>query len=77
MTDSEHASKPADASDPLNFDPLRVGTIALYAGAGLAVLVFIAFLGRPPWLWIVAAFGIALIGVGLRIEAAIRARSKR
>jgi hypothetical protein len=49
----------------------------LYAGAGLAVLVFIAFRGQPPWLWIAAAFGIALIGVGLRIEAAIRAQSKR
>ncbi|SDI67651.1 hypothetical protein [Nonomuraea jiangxiensis] len=53
-----------------------VGLVAIAGGILLAVIQANSGAPNSP-LWIITFIGIALVGVGLRIEAAIRDRSRR
>jgi uncharacterized membrane protein len=54
----------------------RAGLVAIVLGVLLAMVQANTRSSSSP-LWVTVFIGIALIGVGLRIEAAIRARSRR
>ncbi|MGI5284647.1 hypothetical protein ACQEVF_15095 [Nonomuraea polychroma] len=52
------------------------GLVAIVLGVLLAIIQANAESSSSP-LWVTIFIGIALVGVGLRIEAAIRERSRR
>ncbi|MEV0145879.1 MULTISPECIES: hypothetical protein [unclassified Nonomuraea] len=52
------------------------GTGALLAGGMLSVAAFVFSGGEPSWQVLVFFMTVALIGLGLRLESAIRERSR-
>ncbi|MFG6194146.1 hypothetical protein [Nonomuraea sp. JJY05] len=76
MTEPEEGSK----TDWRRFETSEnlglAGLIAIVLGVLLAIVQANAD-SRNSSLWVIIFIGVALVGVGLRIEAAIRDRSRR
>ncbi|MFI6321963.1 hypothetical protein ACIBG8_30825 [Nonomuraea sp. NPDC050556] len=71
MTESE------DPSIPENFESVRfVGTLGMVAGVIFSFGILVFGSGPPPWPWLVGLWVLALVGVGLRIEAGVRERRR-
>ncbi|MEV5895649.1 hypothetical protein [Nonomuraea fuscirosea] len=72
-------TEPKDRSETDRHSPeviARAGLVAIVLGVLLA-MVQANTRSSSSALWVTIFIGIALIGVGFRIEAAIRARSRR
>ncbi|WP_157382915.1 hypothetical protein [Nonomuraea coxensis] len=66
---------PADA--PKDYETVRnIGTVAMVAGVAISFGILIFDERSPSWPWLVGLWIMALIGVGLRIEAGIRERRR-
>lgn len=54
-----------------------LGSIALVGGAVLSFGILLFSVRFPSWPWLVGLWFTALIGLGLRLEAAIREQKRR
>ncbi|NRQ31115.1 hypothetical protein HII36_04600 [Nonomuraea sp. NN258] len=78
MTESEdHKAYRSPADAPEDHDVVRnIGTVAIVVGVAVSFGILIFEERFPSWPWLVGLWIMALIGVGLRIEAAIRERRR-
>jgi hypothetical protein len=62
------------------YDPIKTlrewGTIAMVGGGGLTVALLVFSGGQPSWPWLVTLLVVVGAGLGLRLEAAIRDRTR-
>lgn len=65
------------AEVPEDFEAVRtIGTVCIVAGVAVAFGILVFDDRSPSWPWLVGLWIMALIGVGLRIEAGIRERRR-
>ncbi|WP_143043976.1 hypothetical protein [Nonomuraea jiangxiensis] len=77
MTESEKPGLHADTSQRGDLEALRAcGTVALLAGGMLSVAALVFSEGDPYWQVLGVFVMLAVIGLGLRLEAAIRERGQ-
>ncbi|MFI7699074.1 hypothetical protein [Nonomuraea sp. NPDC049480] len=62
---------------PEDYEVVRnIGTVSMVAGVAISFGILIFDERSPSWPWLVGLWIMALIGVGLRIEAGIRERRR-
>ncbi|MEU4226028.1 hypothetical protein AB0F17_17165 [Nonomuraea sp. NPDC026600] len=78
MTEPEDPVVPARPSEvPDDVETLRIcGAIGLVVGGALCVGALLVDGGRPPWQVLAVFVLVVLVGLGLRLEAALRERSR-
>ncbi|GGO80253.1 hypothetical protein GCM10012289_66450 [Nonomuraea cavernae] len=78
VTESEDPQpyrSPTNASE--DYEAVRtIGTVAVVAGVAISFGILIFDERSPSWPWLVGLWIMALIGVGLRIEAGVRERRR-
>lgn len=62
---------------PEGYETVRIiGTVSIVAGVAVSFGILIFDERSPSWPWLVGLWIMALIGVGLRVEAGIRERRR-
>lgn len=70
-------TEPEDPRVPEDFEAVRtIGTTAVVAGVVFSFGILIFDGGSPSWPWLVGLWVMALVGVGLRVEAGVRERRR-